>query len=96
MALTRLKNVFTSKTGRCLYVNPDDFDASDAFDNRGNSPNRPFKTIQRALIESARFSYRTGQYNDAFEAFTIVGASIPKFKHFLIKLIEWKFFVLTF
>ena len=72
MALTRLKNVFTSKTGRCLYVNPDDFDASDAFDNRGNSPNRPFKTIQRALLESARFSYRTGQYNDAFEAFTIV------------------------
>ena len=42
MALTRLKNVFTSKTGRCIYVNPDDFDASDSFDNRGNSPNRPF------------------------------------------------------
>lgn len=72
MALTRLKNVFTSKTGRCLYVNSDDFDASDAFDNRGNSPNRPFKSIQRALIESARFSYRSGQYNDAFESFTIV------------------------
>ncbi len=72
MALTRLKNVFTSKTGRCIYVNPDDFDASDSFENRGNSPNRPFKSIQRALIESARFSYRTGQFNDAFEAFTIV------------------------
>ena len=72
MALTRLKNVFTSKTGRCLYVNSDDFDASDAFDNRGNSPNRPFKSIQRALLESARFSYRSGQYNDAFEAFSIV------------------------
>ena len=72
MALTRLKNVFTSKTGRCLYVNSDDFDASDAFDNRGNSPNRPFKTIQRALLEAARFSYRSGQYNDAFEAFSIV------------------------
>jgi len=72
MALTRLKNVFTSKTGRCLYVNPDDFDASDSFDNRGNSPNRPFKTIQRALIESARFSYRAGQFNDAYESFTIV------------------------
>ena len=72
MALTRLKNVFTSKTGRCLYVNSDDFDASDSFDNRGNSPNRPFKTIQRALLEAARFSYRSGQYNDAFEAFSIV------------------------
>ncbi len=72
MALTRLKNVFTSKTGRCLYVNSDDFDASDAFDNRGNSPNRPFKSIQRALLEAARFSYRSGQYNDAFESFSIV------------------------
>jgi len=72
MALTRLKNVFTSKTGRCLYVNPDDFDASDSFDNRGNSPNRPFKSIQRALLEASRFSYRTGQYNDAFESFTII------------------------
>ena len=64
MALTRLKNVFTSKTGRCLYVNSDDFDASDAFDNRGNSPNRPFKSIQRALLEAARFSYKSGQFND--------------------------------
>ena len=72
MALTRLKNVFTSKTGRCLYVNSDDFDASDAFDNRGNSPNRPFKSIQRALLEAARFSYRSGQYNDQFESFSIV------------------------
>ena len=72
MALTRLKNVFTSKTGRCLYVNSDDFDASDSFDNRGNSPNRPFKSIQRALLEAARFSYRSGQYNDAFESFSIV------------------------
>ena len=72
MALTRLKNVFTSKTGRCLYVNSDDFDASDSFDNRGNSPNRPFKSIQRALIEAARFSYKSGQFNDAFGAFSIV------------------------
>ena len=72
MALTRLKNVFTSKTGRCLYVNSDDFDASDSFNNRGNSPNRPFKSIQRALLEAARFSYKSGQYNDSFEAFSIV------------------------
>ena len=37
MALTRLKNIITSRTGRIIYVNPDDFDASDAYDNRGNS-----------------------------------------------------------
>ena len=29
-------------------------------------------SYQRALVESARFSYRTGQFNDAFESFTIV------------------------
>ena len=43
-----------------------------AFDNRGNSPNRPFKSIQRALIEAARFSYKSGQFNDTFESFSIV------------------------
>ena len=72
MALTRLKNVFTSKTGRCLYVNSDDFDASDSFENRGNSPNRPFKSIQRALIEAARFSYQTGKNNDKIDRTTIL------------------------
>ena len=55
MALTRLKNIITSRTGRIIYVNPDDFDASDAYDNRGNSALRPFKTLQRAFLEVARF-----------------------------------------
>ena len=60
MALTRLKNIITSRTGRIIYVNPDDFDASDSFDNRGNSALRPFKTLQRAFLEVSRFSYRVG------------------------------------
>lgn len=71
MALTRLKNIITSRTGRIIYVNPDDFDASDAYDNRGNSALRPFKTLQRALLEVARFSYRVGLSNDEFDAFSI-------------------------
>ena len=71
MALTRLKNIITSRTGRIIYVNPDDFDASDAFDNRGNSALRPFKTLQRAFLEVARFSYRVGLSNDEFDAFSI-------------------------
>jgi len=71
MSLTRLKNIITSRTGRIIYVNPDDFDASDAIDNRGNSALRPFKTLQRALIEVARFSYRVGLSNDEFDAFSI-------------------------
>jgi hypothetical protein len=71
MSLTRLKNVITSRTGRIIYVNPDDFDASDAIDNRGNSALRPFKSLQRALLEVARFSYRVGLSNDEFDAFSI-------------------------
>ena len=72
MPLTRLKNIITSRTGRIIYVNPDDFDASDAVDNRGNSPLSPFKSLQRALLEVARFSYRGGRGNDEFDAFTIL------------------------
>ena len=72
MCLTRLKNIITSRTGRIIYVNPDDFDASDAIDNRGNSALRPFKSLQRAFLEVARFSYRVGLSNDEFDAFSIM------------------------
>ena len=71
MSLTRLKNIITSRTGRIIYVNPDDFDASDAIDNRGNSALRPFKSLQRALLEVSRFSYRVGLSNDEYDAFSI-------------------------
>ena len=72
MALTRLDNLYSSKTGKYLYVSPDDFNATDALDNRGNSPLRPFKTIQRAFIEVSRFSYVPGSGNDRFDQFSIM------------------------
>ena len=73
MALTRLDNLYSSKTGKYLYVSPDDFNASDNLDNRGNSPLRPFKTIQRAFIEVARYSYVPGAGNiDRFDQFSIM------------------------
>ena len=71
MPLTRLDNLITSKTGRYLYVSPDDFNASDELNNRGNSPVRPFKSIQRAFLEVARFSYLPNQ-KDRFSQFTIM------------------------
>ena len=71
MALTRLTNLIATRNGRMLYVNPDDFNASDLISNNGNSPTRPFKTVQRALLEVARFSYVTGQNNDKYDQFTI-------------------------
>ena len=72
MALTRLDNLYSSKTGKYLYVSPDDFNATDELDNRGNSPLRPFKTIQRAFIEVSRFSYVPGSGNDRFDQFSIM------------------------
>jgi hypothetical protein len=72
MSLTRLDNLYSSKTGKYLYVSPDDFNASDTLDNRGNSPLRPFKTIQRAFIEVSRFSYQPGTNNDRFDQFSIM------------------------
>jgi hypothetical protein len=72
MPLTRLDNLISSKTGKYLYVSPDDFNATDALDNRGNSPLRPFVTIQRAFLEAARFSYLPNVDNDRFDQFTIM------------------------
>ena len=76
MALTRLDNLFSSKTGKYLYVSPDDFNATDELDNRGNSPLRPFKTIQRAFIEVARYSFLPAQGGesvpDRFDQFSIM------------------------
>jgi hypothetical protein len=72
MPLTRLDNLITSKTGKYLYVSPDDFNASDELNNRGNSPVRPFKSIQRAFLEVARYSYLPGKNNDRFDQFTIM------------------------
>jgi hypothetical protein len=72
MPLTRLDNLLSSKTGKYIYVSPDDFNASDSLDNRGNSQLRPFVTIQRAFLEVGRYSYVPGIDNDRFDQFTIM------------------------
>ena len=72
MPLSRLENFLINTDGNILYVNPSDLDATDSFDNKGNSLTRPFKTIQRALIEAARFAYQVGNDNDRFDRTTIL------------------------
>ena len=72
MPLNKLDNFIKNTEGRILYVSPSDLDATDSITNSGNSLARPFKTIQRALIESARFSYQTGDANDLIERTTIL------------------------
>jgi hypothetical protein len=72
MPLSRLENFLKNAEGNILYVNPSDFDATDSFENRGNSLTRPFRTIQRALLEAARFSYQQGKNNDKIDTTTIL------------------------
>jgi hypothetical protein len=72
MPLSRLENFLKNAEGNILYVNPSDFDATDSIENRGNSLTRPFKTIQRAVIEAARFSYVVGRNNDKIDSTTIL------------------------
>ena len=72
MGLSRLDNFLKSSRGTIIYVDPSSLDATDSIENRGNSLTRPFKTIQRALVESARFSYQRGLNNDRFGKTTIL------------------------
>ena len=53
-------------------MNPNDLDATDSIENQGNSLTRPFKTIQRALVEASRFSYQKGLDNDRFGKTTVL------------------------
>ena len=72
MPLNKLDNFIKNTEGRILYVSPSDLDSTDSILNTGNSLARPFKTIQRALIEAARFSYVKGDSNDETEKTTIL------------------------
>jgi hypothetical protein len=70
--LNKLDNFIKNTEGRILYVNPSDIDSTDSVTNQGNSLAQPFKTIQRALLEAARFSYLRGSNNDLVEKTTIL------------------------
>jgi len=72
MGLSRLENFLKNARGNILYVSPNDLDSTDSIENTGNSLTRPFKTIQRALIEASRFSYQRGLNNDRFNQTTIL------------------------
>jgi hypothetical protein len=72
MGLSRLDNFLKSVRGNVLYVDPNSVDSTDSIENQGNSLVRPFKTIQRALLEASRFSYQKGLENDRFEKTSIV------------------------
>ena len=72
MPLSRLDNFLKNVKGNILYVDPNSLDATDVIGNQGNSMAKPFKTLQRALIEASRFSYQKGLDNDRFEKTTIM------------------------
>ena len=72
MGLNKLDNFIKNTEGRILYVSPSDLDATDSISNQGNSLAQPFKTLQRSLLEAARFSYQRGNSNDDVEKTTIL------------------------
>jgi hypothetical protein len=72
MGLSRLDNFLKSVRGTIIYVDPNSIDSTDSIENQGNSLTRPFKTLQRALIEVSRFSYQAGLDNDRFGKTTIL------------------------
>ena len=72
MPLNKLENFIKNTDGRTIYVNPADLNATDSITNQGTSLTEPFRTVQRALIEAARFSYVRGNDNDLIEKTTIV------------------------
>jgi len=72
MGLSRLENFLRSIRGNIIYVDPNALDSTDSIENDGTSAARPFKTLQRALIEAARFSYLPGPNNDKFGNTTIL------------------------
>jgi len=57
LSATAVKNI--------IYVDPAVGD--DALTNNGFDADRPFRTIERALIEAVRESRRAGQYNDRYD-----------------------------
>lgn len=75
MALSRLQNLGSNPKGVQLYVDPGNFDATDGIENRGNSNLKPFVSIQRALLEAARYSYLPGENNDLNNRTTIILSS---------------------
>ena len=72
MPLNKLENFIKNTDGRTLYVNPADLNATDSISNEGTSLTEPFRTVQRALLEAARFSYVRGDDNDLIEKTTIL------------------------
>jgi hypothetical protein len=72
MPLNKIDQFIKNTDGRTLYVNPSDLNSTDGIENDGTSLSVPFKTLQRALLESARFSYLRGSNNDITEKTTIL------------------------
>ena len=57
--------ISTAAVKNIIYVDPAVGD--DALINNGFDADRPFRTIERALIEAVRESRRAGQYNDRYD-----------------------------
>ena len=72
-------SINVTNSSQVIYVNAQDENASDASDNNGRNINRPFKSIERALLEASSRSFVAGLGTeegevgaDKFEFFSII------------------------
>ena len=72
-------SINVTNSARVLYVSINDTLATDSITNNGKSLNKPFKSIERALLEASVQSWRSGSGDeqgedgaDLFEFFTII------------------------
>ncbi len=68
---------FANARNITLYVNQADLNSTDAEDNDGGNLNKPFKTIERALLEAAKRSFKT-------DPAAISGANLEPGKTYII------------
>ena len=61
----RESSTFTALSRNTIYV--DQTIGVDSIDNRGFDKDRPFRTIERAILEGVRESRRAGQNNDRYD-----------------------------
>ena len=72
MPLNKLENFIKNTEGRILYVNQVTLIQLMRLKIKVIHLPLPFKTVQRALVEAARFSYLKGNNNDTVEKTTIL------------------------
>lgn len=69
--ISSLSEVYVGMGNNPFEIFVDSYSGTDSFTNRGNDPRRPFRTLNRAVIEAAKISIQRGVENDEFDKILI-------------------------